>query len=41
MKEIQAINAVRKDAISKGMSVENAMQKWQTIDQGPDEFKAH
>lgn len=41
MKEIQAINAVRKDAISKGMSVENAMQKWQTIDQVPDEFKAH
>lgn len=41
MKEIQAINAVRKDAINKGMSVENAMQKWQTIDQVPDEFKAH
>ena len=41
MKEIQAINAVRKDAISKGMSVENAMQKWRTIDQVPDEFKAH
>ena len=41
MKEIQAINAVRKDAISKVMSVENAMQKWQTIDQVPDEFKAH
>ena len=41
MKEIKAINAVRKDAISKGMSVENAMQKWQTIDQVPDEFKAH
>jgi hypothetical protein len=32
---------VRKDAISKGMSVENAMQKWRTIDQVPDEFKAH
>ena len=39
MKEIQAINAVRKDAISKGIPLEEAMTKWQTIDQVPEEFK--
>lgn len=39
MKEIQAINAVRKDAIAKGMSLEEAMKRWQTIDQVPEEFK--
>ena len=39
MKEIQAINAVRKDAIAKGMSLEEAMKTWQTIDQVPEEFK--
>ena len=39
MKEIQAINAVRKNAIAKGMSLEEAMQKWKTIEQVPEEFK--
>lgn len=39
MKEIQAVNAVRKDAISKGMSVEEAMATWVTIDQVPHEFR--
>lgn len=38
MKEIQAVNAVRKDAIAGGMSMEEAMEKWQTIDQVPAEF---
>ena len=38
MKEVQAVNAVRKDAISKGMSVEEALATWQTIDQVPEEF---
>lgn len=38
MKEIQAVNAVRKDAIAGGMSMEEAMEKWQTIDQVPVEF---
>ena len=37
MKEIQAINAARKDAIAKGMSLEEAMEKWQTIEQVPGE----
>lgn len=40
MKEIQAVNAVRKDAIAKGMSMEEAMEKWQTMDQVPEEYKA-
>lgn len=39
MKEIQAVNAVRRDAIAKGMNLEEAMQTWQTIDQVPEEFK--
>ena len=29
MKEIQAVNAKRKEAIAEGMSVEEAMEKWQ------------
>ena len=28
MKEIQAVNAARKDAIANGMTLEEAMQKW-------------
>ena len=32
MKEIQAINAARKEAIAGGMSLEDAMAKWQTIE---------
>ena len=39
MKEIQAINAVRKDAVAKGMSLEEAMKKWQTIEDVPAEYK--
>ncbi len=31
MKEIQKVNAVRKEAIANGMSMEEAMQKWQTL----------
>ena len=40
MKEIQAVNAVRRDAIAGGMSMEEAMEKWQTIEQVPAEYKA-
>ena len=32
MKEIQAINAARKEGVAKGMTLEEAMQKWQTIE---------
>ncbi|MBQ8280297.1 MAG: MFS transporter [Roseburia sp.] len=39
MKEIQAINNVRKDGIAKGMTIEEAMEKWQTIDDVPAEFR--
>lgn len=39
MKEIQAVNAVRKDAIAKGMSLEEAMETWKTIEQVPEAFK--
>ena len=39
MKEIQAVNAVRKHAISGGMPMEEAMEKWKTMEQVPEEFK--
>ena len=39
MKEIQAVNAVRKDAIANGMSIEEAMKTWTTIDQVPEKFR--
>ena len=32
MKEIQAINAARKEGIAKGMTLEEAMEKWQTVE---------
>lgn len=40
MKEIQAINSARKDLISQGMSLEDAMAKVQTIDQVPQKFRS-
>ena len=39
MKEIQAVNAVRKHAVSEGMSLEEAMEKWKTYEDVPEEFK--
>ena len=39
MQEIQAVNAVRKDAISRGMSLQEAMNTWQTIEQVPEQFR--
>ena len=32
MKEIQAVNAARKEAIANGMSLEEAMDTWKSID---------
>lgn len=32
MKEIQAINAARKEGVANGMTLEEAMKKWQTVD---------
>ena len=40
MKEIQAVNACRKDAISAGMTVDEALGKWQTMDQVPEKYRA-
>ena len=39
MKEIQAINAARKDGVAKGMTLEEAMEKWKTIEDVPAEYK--
>ena len=38
LQEVQAVNAVRKAAVQGGMSMEQAMATWQTIDQVPDMF---
>ena len=38
LEEIQAVNAVRKTAIAGGMSKEEALATWVTIDQVPAEF---
>ena len=40
MKEIQAVNACRHDAVANGMKLEEAMQKWQTVDQLPEQYRA-
>lgn len=39
MKEIQAVNAVRKDAVSRGMSLEEAMKRWNRLEEVPEQFK--
>ncbi len=38
LKEIQAVNAVRKAAVEGGMSMAQAMETWKTIDQVPEMF---
>ena len=40
MKEIQAVNACRRDAVAEGMSLKDAMNKWQTADQLPEHYRA-
>ncbi len=40
LQEIQAVNAVRKAAVLGGMSMEEAMETWKTIDQVPARFVA-
>jgi Na+/melibiose symporter-like transporter len=40
VKEIQAVNAVRKDAIAHGMPLEEAMQKWTKLADVPEQFQA-
>lgn len=39
MREIQMINAVRRDAVNNGMSVQEALERWKTIDQVPEAYK--
>lgn len=39
MKEIQAVNACRKDAIADGMSLNEAMNKWTSLEQLPAEYR--
>lgn len=38
MKEIQAVNAVRKQAVTEGMPLEEAMEKWKSLQDVPEEF---
>lgn len=38
LREVQAVNAVRKAAMKGGMSRDEAMQTWKTIDQVPAEY---
>ena len=40
LEEIQAVNAVRKAAVNGGMSMEDAMATWKSIDQVPAEYVA-
>ena len=39
MKEIQAVNACRRDAVAGGMSMEDAMQKYVKMEDVPDSYK--
>lgn len=39
MKEIQAVNAVRKQAVADGMTLEEAMEKWKTMEDVPEKFR--
>lgn len=39
VKEIQAVNACRRDAVSKGMPLEEALERWKTLDELPAEFQ--
>lgn len=38
MREVQAVNAVRKAAVLNGMKMSEAMKTWPTIDQVPERF---
>ena len=39
MKEIQAVNACRRDAVANGMTLEAAMEQWQTLADLPAEYQ--
>ena len=40
MEEIQAVNAVRKHAVDEGMELEEAMKKWNTLNDVREEFRS-
>ena len=40
MKEIQAVNACRRDAVANGMKLDEAIAKWQSMDQLPAEYRS-
>ena len=39
MKEIQAVNAARKTAIEQGMTLEEAMERYQSVEQVPEQLR--
>jgi len=39
MKEIQSVNAVRKQAVNDGMKLEDAMERYQILADVPEEFQ--
>ena len=39
MKEIQIVNGARKEAISNGMSLEDAMEKYKEVEDVPEKFR--
>lgn len=41
MKEIQAVNACRKEAIAGGMLLEQAMQTWQFAADLPESYRTN
>ena len=41
MKEIQAVNACRKEAIAGGMLLEQAMQTWQSAADLPESYRTN
>ena len=38
MREIQSVNAVRRQAVNDGMPLAEAMEKWKTLEDVPEEF---
>ena len=38
--QFEGVNACRRDAVAKGMKLEEAMDKWQTLDQLPAEYRS-
>lgn len=39
MKEIRVVNSVRRQAVNDGMALEEAMEKWKTLEDIPEELR--